>query len=194
MKNFLKKVALTSVLTVGLLFSGVSANAAQEKYVVKEGDTLSKISHDFVGDNSLIHTIAGLNGIQNIDLIFVGQELLIDTENKTVEVAYVEEVQAEYVEPTQDTYVAQVEVQSAPTQSYTGNSSSAKEWIAQRESGGDYGAVNGQYYGKYQLNPSLYVGYDHSPAGQEAAADAYVADRYGSWENAQAFWMSNGWY
>ncbi|WP_130819654.1 SH3 domain-containing protein [Anaerococcus vaginimassiliensis] len=79
--------------------------------------------------------------------------------------------------------------------SYQGDSNWAKEWIAQRESGGSYTAYNpaGGYYGRYQLNPSL-VSYGASPAEQEAAADAYVAQRYGSWENAQAFWANNGWY
>jgi len=80
-------------------------------------------------------------------------------------------------------------------QSYQGSSNWAKEWIAQRESGGSYSAYNpnGGYYGRYQLNPSL-VPYGASPAQQEAAADNYVAQRYGSWENAQAFWQRNGWY
>lgn len=89
--------------------------------------------------------------------------------------------------------------QQAPAQnnnqSYQGSSNWAKEWIAQRESGGSYTAYNprGGYYGRYQLNPSL-VRYGASPAEQEAAADNYVAQRYGSWENAQAFWQRNGWY
>ncbi|WP_296114690.1 SH3 domain-containing protein [uncultured Anaerococcus sp.] len=89
--------------------------------------------------------------------------------------------------------------QQAPAQnnnqSYQGSSNWAKEWIAQRESNGSYNAYNpnGGYYGRYQLNPSL-VPYGASPAQQEAAADNYVAQRYGSWENAQAFWQRNGWY
>ena len=93
-----------------------------------------------------------------------------------------------YYEEPADTYYEE-EV------SYQGDSNWAKEWIAQRESGGSYTAYNpaGGYYGRYQLNPSL-VGYGASPAEQEAAADAYVAQRYGSWENAQAFWANNGWY
>ncbi len=80
-------------------------------------------------------------------------------------------------------------------QSYQGSSNWAKEWIAQRESGGSYTAYNprGGYYGRYQLNPAL-IRYGASPAEQEAAADNYVAQRYGSWENAQAFWQRNGWY
>lgn len=85
--------------------------------------------------------------------------------------------------------------QPAQQQASSGSGNWAKEWIAQRESGGSYTAYNprGGYYGRYQLNPSL-IQYGASPAEQEAAADNYVAQRYGSWENAQAFWARNGWY
>lgn len=70
---------------------------------------------------------------------------------------------------------------------------SAKDYIAQRESGGDYNAQNGQYYGKYQLQIDMLNG-DFSPENQEETADRYVMERYGSWENAQEFWDSHGWY
>ena len=69
----------------------------------------------------------------------------------------------------------------------------AKEWIAWRESGGDYNATNGQYIGRYQLSADKLDG-DWSEENQEATADAYVADRYGSWQAAQEFWERNGWY
>lgn len=72
-------------------------------------------------------------------------------------------------------------------------SSSAKDWIAQHESGGSYTASNGRYYGKFQLDSS-YLNGDYSPANQERVADQYVASRYGSWEAAQAFWQLHGWY
>lgn len=77
----------------------------------------------------------------------------------------------------------------------TGAEAEAKEWIAQRESNGSYTAYNprGGYYGRYQLNPTL-IHYGASPAEQEAAADRYVEGRYGTWVNAKAFWMNNGWY
>lgn len=69
----------------------------------------------------------------------------------------------------------------------------AKEWIAQRESGGDYGATNGRYIGRYQLDSS-YLDGDYSEENQEAAAEAYIADRYGSWQAAQEHWREYGWY
>lgn len=90
---------------------------------------------------------------------------------------------------------------TSSTSSYTSSLSSseeaAKEWIAQKESGGSYTVQNvnhyGNYYGKYQLSIS-YLNGDLSAANQEKVADQYVASRYGSWTAAQAFWESHGWY
>ena len=93
----------------------------------------------------------------------------------------------EYAQPSQPSTSHVVAV------NYTGDSSSAKEWIAQKESGGSYYATNYRYIGRYQLDSS-YLGGDHSPENQERVADAYVAGRYGSWEAAQQFWLANGWY
>lgn len=69
----------------------------------------------------------------------------------------------------------------------------AKEWIAFRESGGDYNSRNGQYVGKFQLSEDKLNG-DWSPENQEATADAYVAERYGSWQAAQEHHREHGWY
>ena len=71
----------------------------------------------------------------------------------------------------------------------------AKEWIAQRESGGDYDAVSpsGAYVGKYQLSRDK-LGGDTSPEHQEEVADRYVQERYGSWSKAQEHWRQHGWY
>ena len=74
-----------------------------------------------------------------------------------------------------------------------GSEAEAKEWIAQKESGGSYTATNGQYIGRYQLTDS-YLNGDYSAENQERVADAYVAGRYGSWTAAKNFWLNNGWY
>ena len=105
-----------------------------------------------------------------------------ESQNQTVE--NTQTVTYSYQAPTQSTY-------QAPAQPY--QSSSAKEWIAQKESGGSYTAQNGRYYGRYQLDSS-YLGGDYSAANQERVADQYVANRYGSWEAAQQFWLTHGWY
>ena len=69
----------------------------------------------------------------------------------------------------------------------------AKEWIAFRESGGDYDARNGRYIGRYQLDSS-YLDGDWSEEHQEEVAEDYVADRYGSWQAAQEHHREYGWY
>ncbi len=163
---------------------------------------LSKISQKFAGDNSLIKAIAEQNSIDDINRIFVGEELTIPTDAssvKTTEVApTTEKVETPVVTetPAQEyTYVAPVEtVEVAPaTTTVTTNSNSAKEWIAQKESGGSYTATNGRYIGRYQLD-SAYLNGDYSPANQERVVEEYVAGRYGSWDAAKAFWLANGWY
>ena len=78
---------------------------------------------------------------------------------------------------------------------YGGIISDAKEWIAMRESGGQYEIWNPTqtYYGRYQLTAS-YLNGDFSRENQERVADEYVLNRYGSWEAALVFWQANGWY
>ena len=84
-------------------------------------------------------------------------------------------------------------VATASTQAISSSEQAAKNWIANRESGGSYTARNGQYVGKYQLSASYLHG-DYSAANQERVADNYVKSRYGSWVNAKNFWLSHGWY
>ncbi|MFB8490153.1 LysM peptidoglycan-binding domain-containing protein, partial [Enterococcus durans] len=75
----LKTLLLGTTLAAGaLFFMGTSAHA-DEAYTVQSGDTLSTISQKYVGDNSLIQTIAEHNSISNINLIYSGQQLTIPT-------------------------------------------------------------------------------------------------------------------
>lgn len=70
-----------------------------------------------------------------------------------------------------------------------------KEWIALKESGGDYNAHTSgtSYYGRYQLHYSLLKG-DHSPANQERVVEEYVKNRYGTWAKAKRHWLAYHWY
>ncbi len=204
----LKTIIVGSTLACGLLL-GTSV-LADSLYTVKSGDTLSAISKEFVGSNKLVEQIAKDNDISDINLIFPGQELKIKFDNDK-KVTPVTTQKAEEVKPdvkeegtivdnTQEEDIISDEADEINVgesdnnhTEYTGESSSAKEWIAQRESGGDYNATNGYHIGRYQLDPS-YLNGDHSPENQEKVADEYVSGRYGSWEKAQEFWMNNGWY
>ncbi|HMS32567.1 MAG TPA: LysM peptidoglycan-binding domain-containing protein [Ignavibacteria bacterium] len=53
------------------------ASAGVKTYVVKSGDTLSKIAKEFYGDANKYMEIANANNISNPDKIDVGQELKI---------------------------------------------------------------------------------------------------------------------
>lgn len=193
---------------VVLAFLAPSLTFAQETktYTVKPGDTLSEIAETY---NTTVEKLAKLNNIKNVDLIFIDQVLIIDgaapvAETTTTEapVAEVEETPAvaeTVVEETtyEATYSAPApaatESYSAPAATVSGSEAEAKEWIAQKESGGSYTATNGRYIGRYQLTDS-YLNGDYSAENQERVADAYVAGRYGSWTAAKNFWLNNGWY
>lgn len=197
---------------VVLAFLAPSFTFAQETktYTVKPGDTLSEIAETY---NTTVEKLAKLNNIKNVDLIFIDQVLVIDgaapvaqTTTTEAPVAEVEETPAvaetvveettyeeTYEAPAPASAPAAAESYSAPAATVSGSEAEAKEWIAQKESGGSYTATNGRYIGRYQLTDS-YLNGDYSAENQERVADAYVAGRYGSWTAAKNFWLNNGWY
>ena len=197
MKSTTKKIK-TTLAGVAALFTVFAPSfvSAQESstYTVKEGDTLSEIAETH---NTTVEKLAENNHIDNIHMIYVGQELVIDGPSAPVAPA-----STTYEAPAAETTeVAEEEtpVASAPVAEETvastvsGSEAEAKEWIAQKESGGSYTATNGRYIGRYQLTDS-YLNGDYSAENQERVADAYVAGRYGSWTAAKNFWLNNGWY
>ena len=216
MKSTTKKIK-TTLAGVAALFAVFAPSfvSAQESstYTVKEGDTLSEIAETH---NTTVEKLAENNHIDNIHLIYVGQELVIDgpvapvatpapatyaapaAQDETVSAPAAETTEvSEEAAPAASAPAAEETVvsteASAPTATVSGSEAEAKEWIAQKESGGSYTATNGQYIGRYQLTDS-YLNGDYSAANQERVADAYVAGRYGSWTAAKNFWLNNGWY
>ena len=195
MKSTTKKIK-TTLAGVAALFAVFAPSfvSAQESstYTVKEGDTLSEIAETH---NTTVEKLAENNHIDNIHLIYVGQELVID--GPVAPAAQDETVSAPVAETTE--VAEEAPVASAPAAEETvaatvsGSEAEAKEWIAQKESGGSYTATNGRYIGRYQLTDS-YLNGDYSAENQERVADAYVAGRYGSWSAAKNFWLNNGWY
>ena len=206
MKSTTKKIK-TTLAGVAALFAVFAPSfvSAQESstYTVKEGDTLSEIAETH---NTTVEKLAENNHIDNIHLIYVGQELVIDgpvapvaSASTTYEApaAQDETVSAPVVETTEVVEEAPVAseavVEETVASTVSGSEAEAKEWIAQKESGGSYTATNGRYIGRYQLTGS-YLNGDYSAENQERVADAYVAGRYGSWTAAKNFWLNNGWY
>ena len=138
----LKTLLLGTTLTAGaLFFMGTSAHA-DEAYTVQSGDTLSTISQKYVGDNSLVQTIAEKNSLSNINLIYSGQQLTIPTGSQSVAVQPVQHTQvqtqpvAQPVEQNTATKATPAATQTETTQQTTQTASttttstnSAKEWI-----------------------------------------------------------------
>ena len=210
MKSTTNKIKTGLVgVAAALAFLAPSLTFAQETttYTVKSGDTLSGIAEKY---NTTVEKLAEKNKIKDIHLIYVDQVLIIDgpaaavaaTTSTTYEAPATTEATTEVVtyeaEATETTYEAPAapvveESYTAPAATVSGSEAEAKEWIAQKESGGSYTATNGQYIGRYQLTDS-YLNGDYSAENQERVADAYVAGRYGSWTAAKNFWLNNGWY
>ncbi len=206
MKSTTKKIK-TTLAGVAALFAVFAPSfvAAQESstYTVKEGDTLSEIAETH---NTTVEKLAENNHIDNIHMIYVGQELVIDgpaapvapasttyeapaAQDEAVSATVAETTEVEEAAPAVSETVAEETVATT----VSGSEAEAKEWIAQKESGGSYTATNGRYIGRYQLTDS-YLNGDYSAENQERVADAYVAGRYGSWTAAKNFWLNNGWY
>ena len=210
MKSTTKKIKTTLAGVAALLaFFAPSLASAQETvtYTVKSGDTLSEIAEKY---NTTVEKLAAKNNIKDIHLIYVDQVLVIEGTASTVAPAATTEETAPVATETVEeapaattTYEAPAapatpaapaaESNTAATSTVSGSEAEAKEWIAQKESGGSYTATNGRYIGRYQLTDS-YLNGDYSAENQERVADAYVAGRYGSWTAAKNFWLNNGWY
>lgn len=203
----------------GALLGATTANAdtkIDDTHVrVEAGDTVSGIANKYGTD---VSTIASASNLSDANKIFVGDILVLTPEaqqptTNNVQAPVVSQAQpANQAQPASQATVNTQPVQNQPVQSQapvqqsttpvqsqpatsavSGSEQSAKEWIASRESGGSYGATNGRYVGRYQLDAS-YLNGDYSEANQERVAQQYVTNLYGSWQNAQSFWQSHGWY
>ena len=206
----MKKVLVSAAALTGTI-AGATVVANADTVTVKAGDTVSELAQKY---NTTVNTIQQLNNLSNPNLIFVGQQLKVNNDNNGQAVAQQNtnnNAQVAQQQATSQNTQAQASTQQAAQQSasqntqaqasnnsnyssnVSGSDAAAKAWIAQHESSNNYNARNGQYIGKYQLSAS-YLNGDYSPANQERVADQYVAQRYGSWVNAQRFWESHGWY
>ena len=195
-KKIIPSLVLGAGLAVGFIANTQTAQAATvnrpKTYTVKKGDCFWKIARKYKMSVKHLEAINGMNDYSIIypkdKLKLKGKEKPAVQENSHVAVSYQEPEQTPVQEQAP---VVQSEPEVATVQ--VADTSSAKEWIAQRESGGSYNAQNYRYIGRYQLD-SAYLNGDYSPANQERVADKYVSDRYGSWDNAKAFWVAHGWY
>lgn len=88
-------------------------------------------------------------------------------------------------------------VVNTSTASTDSSEEAALQAIINKESGGNVNATNGIYYGIGQLSPSLRARYGGNTADyqdQLQAMKAYIADRYGTAQNALAHHNQYNWY
>lgn len=186
-----------------------NVQASNGTYVIQSGDTLAKIANQF---NTTVANLQALNNMGSNTLIYAGQTLKISGTpvvkqtttpvNQTVSQPVEKQptMQQTAVKPAaQNTQNVQPVAQQTPQtnnnyqSNVSGSEAAAKNWIMQRESGGNYNARNGNYVGAFQLSSS-YLNGDYSEANQNRVADQYVHERYGSWTNAQKHWETHNWY
>lgn len=171
--------------------AGSQATQAQQfsntlkKIQVKYGDTVSELAEQY---GTTTDAIVQANNLRDPNFILTGQNLVIPAQGQSVQAVS----QAQTVESTGSSSSSESKVSAVGTGESSAEAS-ARAWIVQRESGGDYNARNGKYIGKYQLDKS-YLNGDYSPANQEKTAERYVKQRYGSWVNAQKHWQTHNWY
>lgn len=171
--------------------AGTQATQAQQfsntlkKIQVKYGDTVSELAEQY---GTTTDAIVQANNLRDPNFILAGQNLGIPAKGQSVQAVS----QAQTIESTGSSSSSESEVSAVGTGESSAEAS-ARAWIVQRESGGDYNARNGKYIGKYQLDKS-YLNGDYSPANQEKTAERYVKQRYGSWVNAQKHWQTHNWY
>lgn len=205
------------------LETGTSINQADNTYTVVAGDTLSKIAdehnltvanlkayNNLTSDLIMVGQVLQLTG-QTSASDNTSVQTQSDTQRTQTAVSQTQQApqtqpQAQQPQqapqapqPQQTPQTQQTQAYAQPQQSQTttsqlsGSEEQAKAWIANKESGGSYNARNGRYIGKYQLDSSYLHG-DYSAENQERTAQNYIQSRYGTWQNAQQFWVANGWY
>lgn len=197
-----KTLAVVGMVACGAGFQAHKAQAATEldsnhQTTVEAGDTYSAVAEKFgVNLDALMKANADH---PDYNLIYPGDKITVpQADNQQAQAQPAASQQPAVESNTAASQPVQQQSVQQPTQAATpapavGAEQSAKEWIASKESSGSYGAQNGRYVGRYQLDSS-YLNGDYSEANQEAVANNYVMSRYGSWQAAQAFWQANGWY
>lgn len=154
---------------------------------VKSGDTLENLSDKY---NVFISIIKDTNGKYNDSQLLPGDRLLLLSKNN--QSSYSKD-KKNATDKKQKAKKQNLDLKDDSEQKWNQENADAKAWISFHESTNSYTAQNGQYYGKYQLDKNYLAG-NYSPENQEQVANQYVSDRYGSWVNAKAHWVSNNWY
>ncbi len=186
-----KKVAATKVAVVAT--PKAEEKPAPVMVAVAEGDSLSSIADAHT--TTWVRIFNANEGIANPDIINPGDNLRIPTaEEQLTDRALPQPVVV--AAPVQTTYSAATTSVAPAAASYPVDSNGAKAYIYSRESGNNPNATNPN--GCYGIGQDC-NGVVRSQCGADYACQdeyftAYAMRRYGSWENALAFWQANHWW
>lgn len=184
-----KKVAVTKVADA--VTPKVAEKPAPVMVTVAEGDSLSSIADAHA--TTWVRIFNANETVANPDLINPGDSLRIPTaDEQLTDRTLPQPVIA--VASTQTTTVRAAT--SAPAASYPVDANSAKAFIYSHESGNNPNATNaGGCYGIGQdCNGVVRSQCGADYACQDQYFTNYAMRRYGSWENALAFWQSHHWW
>ena len=176
----MKRAAATAaVATAGVIgFGGTAGASDASKYVVQPGDTLSRLAPDNWRE------VAAGNGIENPDLIFVGQ--VIDLEATAPAPA---PRSAPAPAPADEAPAEEAPAEQAAPASSSSSSGGGTVWdqLAQCESGGNWAINTGNgYYGGLQFSQGSWS----AAGGSGSPADASREEQIRVAENLQSM---QGW-
>lgn len=158
---------------------------------VQPGDSLSSIAE--ANSTTWVRLYNANDTIVNPNIINPGDQLRIPTPDEPlVDRALPQPVVVAPVQtPRPTSYRA-----PAPVTNYPTDPNSAKAFIYSRESGNNPNATNpnGCYGIGQDCNGRVRSSCGADYACQDAYFSNYATNRYGSWEAAQAFWQSHGWW
>ena len=179
-----RAAATAAVATIGLVGFGsvAGANAASSPYTVQPGDTLSRIAPDNWAE------VAAGNGIDNPDLIFVGQVIDLSATAPAPAPRASQPSQSSSSRAEAPASSSGSDDDVAPAAS-SGSSSGSGVWdqLAQCESGGDWSISTGNgYYGGLQFSQGSW----NAAGGSGNPADASRDEQIRVAENLQ---NTQGW-
>lgn len=155
------EIPLAEVSNIDEIGSGEGSSAIDPgEYTIKQNDSLSKISQEIYGTEKLWPALAHVNGIKSPNLLYVGTQLTIPTQNEAESI----------MKSLPSITIPQLRVASVTP----GMEVSIWDLLAQCESSGDWAANTGNsFFGGLQFHSKTWEAY----GGLEFAPAAHLATR-----------------
>ncbi|KRL03619.1 LysM peptidoglycan-binding domain-containing protein [Liquorilactobacillus capillatus] len=188
----IKKILLSAATITGILTAGtIAANA--DTVTVKAGDTVSHIASE---NNTTVSSIEKANGLSDINLIFVGQQLEVGgSTNNAAQTTTTETPQApaaNAAQPAQNTQAqaqAPVATQQQPAQAQAKTAPAVNNTQTTQNTQQQKPAVNAQPAQSTQTQAKAPVATQQQPAQQQTTNTTTTSN--GSSEEAAKNWIAN---